>query len=167
MPDTTNPMLIAMLAEYAKQVPLVCGIFAGVALAMVFVEGGRRRGSRARARDRVIRSLTAAAVAMITAICTAALFLFTYGAVQAGIPEAVEAHRAATPLAPGIGLALTGIWLVSLFSSVLGVVGLMSAVYASGSLRSPAEGRRSALCVSTGGAAIGVCFILLVVAILI
>ena len=165
--EVLDAVKIRMMAEFVKQILPVCAVFAGVTLAVAFIQHER---SDCDARDRVVNLLVTSSVSMICAICASAFFLVGYGVIEGGWTSVVQGRgwpermntMGANLLLEEKGLSLAGLWLVAYLGAGLGIFYALKAIGMSGYIRNESEGRRTLRLMVVGLVVIALCFVLLV-----
>ena len=160
-----DALMIRMMAEFVKQILLVCAVFAGVTLAVAFVQSGPGDYD---ARDRVVRLLNKASMSMICAICASALFLAKFGVIEAVWRHVAERNGWSEPmitqgadlLLEDTRVGLVGLWLVATIGLSLGLLYAMRAIGESGCLRNESEGKLTRRLTVVGLVVIALCWVL-------
>ena len=160
-----DALMIRMMAEFVKQMLPVCAVFAGVTLAVAFVQSGPGDYD---ARDRILRLLNKSSMSMICALCASALFLAKFGVIEATWRHVAERNGWSEPmitqgadlLLEDTRVGLVGLWLVATIGLSLGLLYAMRAIGESGFLRNESEAKLTQRLKVVGLVVIALCWVL-------
>ena len=163
-----DALMIRMMAEFVKQILPISALFAGVTMAVAFVQRGTGDDV---ARDRVVRLLTMSSMAMICSICASSLFLVHFGVSVAAGNYLVEG-KGLTEHLKTLGadfhleakrFNLLVLWSVAFLGAGIGVFFALTAIGVSGFMKNEAEGKWTLWLMVAVLVVIGFCFALLYV----